>query len=210
MKSLKTRNRMWPTLGVALLVLGVVPLATAQVAFTWTGTVNKTWENASNWSSGGSGRFPGQGTSYTDYIANVPNTPAILPISLNGIELLGGSANVLTIAAATTGTNVAVDVTAAGTLGVQGGFSIGNRKIVQIEGVLRHDGSAGTHYTIGGGATSSSVNLVGGTVSSQNGGIFDLSRPIQGYGTLSAPIQTSGTSMVNANISGQVLSNSEF
>jgi hypothetical protein len=194
MKTLKTRNCMWCSLGVAFLVLGLVPLTAQATSFTWTGGTSTAWAQTGNWTPAG---FPNAYTDTATISASTNN-----PVSLSGLELLGGTTTVLTIGN-TAGTN-SLDITSTGTLGVQGGISIGTTRRITVEGILRNDGTAGTHYAIG-GASTTGVVLNGGTVSSLSGGVWDFQRPVQGWGAISAPFTNTSTGAVSANVNGQTL-----
>ena len=116
------------------------------------------------------------------------------------------SGNVLTLSNVA-GSATGLDITSTGLLGVQGGISLSsgttNGRNITIEGTLRNDAaSSATTYTIGGGTNAGDfIQLVGGTISSLNGGTWTFSRPVQGYGTISSVF----TGTVTANVAGQTL-----
>jgi hypothetical protein len=190
-----------------VVVLALVPLAAQATSFVWSGSGGtSTWErdtSAFNW-TGGDGAshvYPGQGTSYADQatISASSNNP----VKLGTTQLLGGTTTVLTIGS-TAGTN-SLDITSTGILGISGGsISIGTTRRITVEGALRNDGAAGTHYAIG-GASTTGVVLNGGAVSSLSGGVWDFQRPVQGWGAVSAPFTNTSTGAVSANVSGQIL-----
>ncbi|MCX5682413.1 MAG: hypothetical protein NT049_01850 [Planctomycetota bacterium] len=174
---------------------------TGQAAlFTWSGTTSNAWELGSNW---GGSSFPSLYTDQATIGASANN-----PVSLTTTKLLGGATTVLTIANYSPTNATAMDIAAAGTLGLQGNISLSsgttNAKKITVEGTLRNDGTAGTPYSITGGtAAGDMIQLVGGTISSLNGGIWNFARPVQGYGTISSPF--TNTNVITANVSGQTL-----
>ena len=178
---------------ISILALSLLPVTAHATSYTWTGTTSSAWNVNSNW--GGTG-FP---NAYTDQ-ATIPSAGANRPVSLSTTALLGGGGTALTISGASSGTTSnSLDITSTGLLGMQGGISIGSRRTLTIEGTLRNDAaSSGTTYTITGSPT-----LNGGTISSLNGGIWNLSNGITGYGTISAPITT--TSTISDNVANQTL-----
>jgi hypothetical protein len=177
----------WIILAMAAVLL--TDAAASQAAsYTWTGTSSNVWELNANW--GGSG-FP---NAYTD-AATIPSAGANRPVVVGALDLVGtASGNALTISGAASGsTSVSLDISAAGTLGVQGGVSIGTRRQLTIEGILRNDApSSATTYTISGAPI-----LNGGTISALNGGIWNFGSGVTGYGTISSSF-TLAAGVVNA------------
>lgn len=181
---------------IALVLAGVALMAfSAQAtAYTWTGTSSSAWNQTGNWNVSG---FP---NAYTD-TATIPYLTLRPTVSLSTAASLGGASTALAISnKATTGTVNALDITSSGILGMQGGISIGTRRTLTIEGILRNDAaSSATTYNLTGTAI-----LNGGTLSSLNNGIWNLGSGINGYGTISAPI-TFSAGTVSANVANQTL-----
>lgn len=184
------------TVIIALALAGIFLLSfTAQASpYTWTGINSNDWATSGNWNVSG---FP---NAYTD-TATIPYLATRPTVSLSTLALLGGGGTALTISNKSTGTTVnALDITGSGTLGMQGGISIGTRRTLTIEGILRNDAaSSATSYNIAG-----TTILNGGTISSLNGGIWNFSNGVTGNGTISAPFSLNG-GVVSATGSGQTL-----
>ena len=185
-------------LGLVILALALmVPLTAQAAAYTWTGTTSGVWELGSNW---GSSNYP---STYSDQ-ATIPYLTTRPTVSLSTTELLGGGGTALTISNKTTTGNVnALDITSSGTLGMQGGISLGTRRTMTIEGILRNDSNAtvnptGAAYTISG----TGITLNGGTISDIAGGngIWNITAPITSTGTstISAPVTDSGAVTVSS------------
>jgi hypothetical protein len=184
---------------VVVLASLLAPATILAAGYTWTGTTSDAWNLASNW--GGSG-FPNNNSPSNDYLdqATIPYLSARPTVALSTTALLGGATTALSISNKTTGATVnALDITSSGLLGMRGNISIGTRRTITLEGVLRNDGTSGTPYTVSGG----SLLMNGGTVSSQNGGVWNFTTPVTGYGVISAPVTTNNT--INANIANQTL-----
>jgi hypothetical protein len=192
-KTLSLRKSLGLSIAVGLVVVGALAVGASQAAnITWTGTTSNAWNLGTNWAGGVAPN------AYTD-TATI-STTANNPVSISTIVFLGSSTTSLTIGSTASAT--ALDITSTGTLGMQGGISLGTTRTMTVEGVLRNDGAAGTAYAIG-GASITGLTLVGGTISSLNGGTWTFSRPIIGYGIISASFTNSST--INANVSGQTL-----
>ena len=171
--------------GLVILALAMLPLTAQAVSYTWTGSSSIAWNNSGNWTGG---TFPGNGTSYTDQATINVNLPTNTPVSLGTTVLLGGATTALTIGTSAGAT--ALDITGTGLLGMQGNISL--RKAMTIEGTLRNDAaSSATTYTISG--TGGSIGLVGGTISSLNGGKWTFSDAVTGFGTISSQFTGSVT-----------------
>ena len=181
---------------------GIAAPTAQATAFTWSGTTSNAWNLNANW--GGSG-FP---NAYTD-TATIGTVITNTPVSLSTTALLGvASGSALTLSNVA-GSATGLDITSTGTLGMQGGITLSssttNGRKITIEGILRNDAaSSATTYTIGGGTNAGDIiQLVNGTISSQNGGVWAFARPVQGYGIISSPFTNSST--ISANVSGQTL-----
>jgi len=191
-----TRRKTLIMVCVILALALLVPLTAQATAYTWTGTTSNAWALSTNWTGG---TFP---SAYADTatIGVATNNP----VSLTDTELLGGL-TVSNVASSLTG----LDIASTGILGMQGGISLSsgttNGRKITIEGILRNDAaSSATTYTISGGTNAGDIiQLVGGTISSLNGGIWAFARPVQGYGTISSPFTNTNT--ISANVSGQTL-----
>jgi hypothetical protein len=179
---------------ISALAVSLLPITAQAASSTWTGTTSGAWEQKTNW--GAAVAYP---NSYSDQ-ATIPYLAARPTVSLSSAVLLGGGGTALTISAkSSNGTVNALDITSSGLLGMQGGISIGARRTMTIEGTLRNDAaSSATAYTISG-----SPIMNGGTLSSLNGGVWNLSSGIGGYGTISAPITTAGN--ISATVANQTL-----
>ena len=191
----------------SILVLSLLVPLTAQASlFTWTGTTSNVWNLDTNWGSSG-GVFPGSAALYADQaqILVSGNNPATISTTVT----LGGAATALTIGNYAPNLAAAMDIALGGTLGIQGNVSLGtlttNDKKITIEGVLRNDTSPAATNTISGGSANNITQLVGGTISSLNGGSWAFQRPVQGYGTISAPFSNTTNGTITANVSGQTL-----
>ena len=179
---------------IALALAGVAFLAVGAqaTAYTWTGTNSNAWNDTTspatnNWGVT-TGAFP---NAYTD-TASIPGTTGLnKPVVLSTTALLGGGGNTtLNIGGASTGSTVnALDINSTGTLGMQGGITIGSRRTLSVEGTLRNDSaSPGTNYTVTGSSQTNTL-LNGGTISSLHGGGWtNLSFTSTGASTISAPI----------------------
>lgn len=165
-----------------ILALALLPLTAQAASYTWTGTTSNAWNLSTNWTGG---TFP---QTYAD-TATIPSSATHYPVSLSTTELLGG----LTTQNPSKTSATALDITSTGLLGMQGNVTIGSLRPITLEGVLRNDAaSSSTTYTISGPLT-----LNGGTISSQNGGIWNITGATTGNGTVSAPITGSATFTAN-------------
>ena len=167
----KVNSKLYFTAAVVLALLMLVPASVQATAYTWTGTTSSAWNVTTNWSGG---TFP---NAYTD-TATLGTVITNTPVSLTTTALLGGGGTVLTlsnVAGSATGLDIAATT---GILGMQGNIVLSssstNGRKITIEGILRNDAaSSATTYTISGGTNAGDIiQLVGGTISSLNGGIW--------------------------------------
>ncbi len=194
------------TAALVLVLSLLVPASVWATAYTWTGTTSNVWNLDTNWGqTSGSGLYPGSAVAYAD-TATIGTVITNTPVSLSTLATLGGGATVLTLSNVA-GSATGLDIAGTGILGVQGNIVLSsgttNGRKITIEGTLRNDAaSSATTYTISGGTNAGDlIQLIGGTISSPNGGKWTFSRPVQGYGTISSVF----TGTVLANVAGQTL-----
>jgi len=183
-----------------LLAVSLLPVMAQATGYTWSGTTSNAWNDNTNW--GGAG-FP---NAYTD-TATIGTVILNTPVTLSTTALLGAASGTVLTLSNIAGSAIGLDITGTGLLGVQGNIVLSsgttNGRKITIEGTLRNDAaSSATTYTISGGTNAGDIiQLVGGTISSLNGGKWTFSRPVQGYGTISSVF----TGTVLANVAGQTL-----
>jgi hypothetical protein len=193
-------RKVFSLIALVLVLSSLVPLTAYATGYTWNGGSSNAWNVSANWTGG---TFP---NSYSDTatIGVAANTP----VSLTTTALLGGGGTALTLTNITS-SPTGLDIASGGTLGMQGNIVLSssstNGRKITIEGILRNDAAtSATTYSVTGGTNAGDIlQLIGGTISSLNGGIWSFSRPIQGYGILSAPFTNTNT--ISANVSGQTL-----